>query len=465
MKKILAVLVACSIILMCTGCGGAEKNAATDDAVNSLSPLAPGADAATGGTEAVYGETGAADLESDRLEGGGMKVDGVVPSIDGIGEAPSGDSAGSIGDSNPIMPDPTTDVIGTTDSVSETTKPLEEAPIEAGILTAGEWNDNDNFDFWLNLFKTNNDWKTFQKTWKLNVTNRIKVTVTGGGKAVANASVKLYKPNGEVLWSAVSDNTGTAYLYAGIDTNSQDSGTKISVTYNDITVEQAISGYSDIAVEISDVQKKALSLDLMLVFDTTGSMGDELVYLQTELEDVIKTVQKENGNIPVRLSVNFYRDTEDEYVVKPFAFTDDITAAISELKAQSADGGGDTEEAVEMALDDAVNKHEWAQDSVKIMLMVLDAPPHTTDENAESLKNTLESAAEKGIRIVPVASSGVDKNTEFLLRSFAATTGGTYTFLTDDSGVGGAHIEPTIGKYEVEKLNEMLVRIIGEYLS
>ena len=30
------------------------------------------------------------------------------------------------------------------------------------------------------------------------------------------------------------------------------------------------------------------ALDLMFVFDTTGSMGDELRYLQTEFEDIAK---------------------------------------------------------------------------------------------------------------------------------------------------------------------------------
>ena len=70
-----------------------------------------------------------------------------------------------------------------------------------------------------------------------------------------------------------------------------------------------------------------------------------------------------------------------------------------------------------------------------------------------------------GIRIVPIASSGIDKSTEYLLRTMAFTTGGTYTFLTDDSGIGGEHIEPTIGAYNVEKLNDMMVRIVNSYLA
>jgi hypothetical protein len=208
------------------------------------------------------------------------------------------------------------------------------------------------------------------------------------------------------------------------------------------------------------------ALDLMFVVDTTGSMGDELRYIQAELEDVIAAVRERVGaQLALRLSVNFYRDNGDAYVVRPFAFTDDISAASAELAQQAADGGGDTPEAVELALDDAINKHDWrAQATARLLFLVLDAPPHDGDARFASLHRVTRDAAERGIQIVPVAASGIDKSTEFLLRNLALATNGTYTFLTNDSGIGGSHIEPTIGHFEVELLNELLVRVISERL-
>ena len=76
----------------------------------------------------------------------------------------------------------------------------------------------------------------------------------------------------------------------------------------------------------------------------------------------------------------------------------------------------------------------------------------------------MAAAAERGVRIVPLAASGVDKELEFLLRFTAIATGGTYTFLTNDSGIGGNHVEPTIGEYQVEILNDLLVRVISAAL-
>ena len=85
------------------------------------------------------------------------------------------------------------------------------------------------------------------------------------------------------------------------------------------------------------------ALDLMFVFDTTGSMGDELRYLQTEFEDIAKKVADQN----TRFSVNFYRDEGDLYVVKSNEFNHDTDLVLEQLKKEYADGGGDYPEAVD----------------------------------------------------------------------------------------------------------------------
>ena len=71
--------------------------------------------------------------------------------------------------------------------------------------------------------------------------------------------------------------------------------------------------------------------------------------------------------------------------------------------------------------------------------------------------------AANGIKIIPVAASGIDRNTEALLRLMAIFTDGTYVFITDDSGVGNHHITPSVGEYQVESLNGLIVRLINKY--
>ncbi|MCL2070690.1 MAG: VWA domain-containing protein [Oscillospiraceae bacterium] len=347
--------------------------------------------------------------------------------------------------------------------------------LPAGTLTAGEWRDNRNWDDWVKLFEQNQSrgnsaWQNMINRWQLQPLNRVTVRVTRNGVPVRNEAVTLVRqpaPGSQteaVLWNARTDHEGLAYLFSDTPITGDD-----YIKVNSDNLIRVDSEFMEINAAHSSANSPDKTLDLMLVFDTTGSMGDELRYLQAELEDVINTVRRGNANIPTRLSVNFYRDHDDQYVILPHEFTNDIPQAIRILNEQSAAGGGDWPEALDEALIDAVYEKEWQDDSVKIMLLVLDAPAHERQDAIQNLQNAIAGAASNGIRIVPVMASGngsnYDLDTEFLLRTFAVMTGGTFTFLTDHSGVGNPHAEPTIGAYQVEKLNEMLIRIINEYLS
>lgn len=338
---------------------------------------------------------------------------------------------------------------------------------EAGLLTGGEWNDNENWEFWQGLYDSNNygvDWSGYKEAWRTGADFRLEVTVKdSAGKPVGGAKVTSDEPE----YSAVTDNEGKAYLFYSFG-QVINGFTQITVTYGDCSRSERITLGADESLEItldSEVKPAEKTLDLMIMCDTTGSMSDELEYLKEELEDVVKRIRSDNANIRVRLSVNFYRDEGDEYVVREFPFTDDLDAVVGAISQQWASGGGDTPEAVHTALDSAVNSHDWGEDSVKVMFLVLDAPPHSDTQIIDEVVKHVRTAAQKGIRIVPVAASGVDKSCEFLLRSMAFMTGGTYAFLTDDSGIGFGHTEPTVGSYEVEKLNDMMVRICNKYLG
>ena len=336
-----------------------------------------------------------------------------------------------------------------------------------GLLTAGEWNDNAEYDFLLQLIQTNQEWRTFEQRWQMNPGRRTEVKVTSGGKPAVNAEVELLDNSGETLWAARTDNSGTAYVFAAFNTGTaravEPAGLQVSC--NGSQVQKPYTPGKNYEISITGGKATPPALDLMFVVDTTGSMQDELDFLNAELINVIDRVRGDNANIPVRLSVNVYRDVGDEYVIRATPFDRNFKNAQNFLAKQKAAGGGDYEEAVEQALDDAINKHDWNLDArARLLFLVLDAPPHNTRAIVAEMHKLTAKAAAAGIRIIPVASSGVDKDTEFLLRTLAMASGGTYVFLTDDSGIGYAHLEPTIGPYDVEMLNNLLVRLINGYL-
>lgn len=344
----------------------------------------------------------------------------------------------------------------------------------AGTLTAGEWKDNKNFADWLAVLEKNEgQYAKIAESWGLETTERVVVTVKNGEMPVKNAEVELLDENQQVLWRAVSDAEGKAYLFNNVTKSTQDftpvyvggepKHIRVSARGDqDMTLTTFYSGESEIAVNL-EAKNAPVTLDLMLVVDTTGSMGDELEYLKAELKDVITRVS-EAGITNVRTSVNFYRDEGDEYVVRYFGFRDSIDEAVYNMSTQYASGGGDYPEAVHTALENAVYDHAWDEgDSVKLMFLVLDAPPHENPAVMTSLQKTVADAAAKGIRIIPVLSSGTDGVCETLYRSIALLTGGTYAFLTNHSGIGNPHADQSVGAFNVEKLNDLMVRVITEY--
>ena len=127
-------------------------------------------------------------------------------------------------------------------------------------------------------------------------------------------------------------------------------------------------------------------------------------------------------------------------------------------------GGGDFPEAVHSALDKAVNELQWSTNAkTRILFLVLDAPPHHDNSVISNIQISLLKTAEKGIKIIPITASGIDKETEFLMRFLAMTTNGTYVFITNDSGIGNSHLQASVGEYQVEFLNNLMVRLINKY--
>lgn len=337
----------------------------------------------------------------------------------------------------------------------------------AGKLTAGNWCDNRNWDFFQDVLKKE-DWSKMKETWKFNPEERYVVKVKNGKAIAQDVPVRLKDRSGKIIWETRTDNRGEAFLFAGLFEKSE---TAFEVEIGDKTnfVSQTIGRTLDRPIEIdfATASKPSKVLDIMFMIDATGSMGDEMEYISDELNDVISRVKRtQQQMLTVRVSNNVYRDKGDDYVVRSFPFTENMSVALAQLNEQSAGGGGDYEEAVEEGFDDAINKHEWSTSAAaRLMFFVLDAPPHLTNENIKKIQDVTKAAAAKGIRVIPVASSGVDKNTEFLMRFLSVSTGGTYVFLTDHSEIGNSHIEPTIGKYDVEYLNDLLVKVINSYLE
>jgi hypothetical protein len=350
----------------------------------------------------------------------------------------------------------------------------------AGIITAGEWNDLDNWDFWKGLLaeqQQDQDQDQEQQTeevysrhldyWGLSTSCRIPVTIIDRhDNPICGAKVELYRDNEEApIWTAISDNKGSAELwdefYAGAH---PDIAHCYAISVNGAKAADQVAPNTECIIKAQATSTADKIVDIAFIVDATGSMRDEIQFLKDDLIDILNKVKALQSDKKFRTGTLFYRDEGDEYLTKHDNFSEDPSVTLNFIKKQEAHGGGDFPEAVHTALERTIQNLSWTEGGyARLAFLILDAPPHHNQEVLSSVHRCIKQFAAQGIKIIPVSASGIDRSTEALLRLMAIFTDGTYVFITNDSGVGNSHITPSVGEYQVESLNSLIVRLINKY--
>jgi hypothetical protein len=320
-----------------------------------------------------------------------------------------------------------------------------------GTLTAGLWDDNLNFDFYLAYLRE----VERQQPPGLVVIPRhdrlvIQVT-TDGGAPVAGAEVTVAAPGAASFRSITGADGRVLYFPTWAGAHAGATLTVAAAIGQRRTEARAPARGGALDLVLPGARGGGpRRLDVALVIDTTGSMGDEIRYLQSEVDALAGGLARRFPSLDVRWSLVVYRDEGDDYVVRPFDFVADLGSFRRSLGAQSADGGGDYPEAPDQALR-ATTDLSWRDGATaRVLFWLADAPHHVGREAA--MAGSYTRAIERGVHIYPVAASSADDVTEHAMRTAAEVTGGRYLFLTDDSGVGLAHKEPRIPCYFVTTL-------------
>lgn len=348
---------------------------------------------------------------------------------------------------------------------------------QAGTLTAGSIDDNKTYEEYRTYLSTAMQSQMGRKCSGMFPRQRIVIEVNDkNGIGIGNARIAVRHLDPQSQDSPASEKpilelpTGTdgkALFLPGIDSRKNASEFHLTVSSPDnsrhiskrVSINQAPW---QITLPENDARLPQ-ALDLALVIDTTGSMKDELEYLKTEIDDIAASIHSRFPNVKQRFSLILYRDDGDQYVTRMFDFTGSLTTFRQQLSNQHADGGGDYPEAMHLALEQA-EKLSWRNDnSARVLFLVGDAPPH--DNVMERTFQTVNRLRTSGVSIFPVAASGVKDKAEFLMRAASFVTMGEYLFLTDHSGVGNPHAKPHTPRYDVEKLNQLMIRMIASELA
>ncbi len=122
-------------------------------------------------------------------------------------------------------------------------------------------------------------------------------------------------------------------------------------------------------------------LDMVIAFDTTGSMAEYIGAVRKEVSNLIPRLFKDNEDL--RLGIVAFGDYCDmknakEYgdayqCLMPTNNENDIIKFVMNTKDTS---GGDGDEFYELVIKKIVEETPWREDSVKAILLISDADPH-----------------------------------------------------------------------------------------
>lgn len=179
-------------------------------------------------------------------------------------------------------------------------------------------------------------------------------------------------------------------------------------------------------------------VEVVFVLDTTGSMAGLIEGAKRKIWSIANTIVDENPDAEIRMGLIGYRDIGDKYVVRSYGLTSDIQGIYGKLLAFDADGGGDTPESVNEALDAAVLKQGWMpsaqQDrSKRIVFLVGDAPPHMDYEQDRKYPEILKDARKRGIIVNAVQAGGMRETTR-VWKEIARLGDGDYMAIPQDGG-------------------------------
>jgi von Willebrand factor type A domain len=154
-------------------------------------------------------------------------------------------------------------------------------------------------------------------------------------------------------------------------------------------------------------------VEVAFVLDTTGSMGDLIDGAKKKIWSIASTIVDTNPDADIAMSIVAYRDRGDAYVVKTEPLSEDIQGLYGKLVRLEADGGDDTPESVNEALDKAINNLQWSSgpDVKRIVFLVGDAPPHMDYPQERQYPEILKRAVARGITVNTVQAGDMVETT------------------------------------------------------
>lgn len=152
-------------------------------------------------------------------------------------------------------------------------------------------------------------------------------------------------------------------------------------------------------------------LDMVIAFDTTGSMSSYISAVKKHVKELIPKLFKQNPDLRIGIvAFGDYCDmsSKDEFgrAYQACELLDDENKLIAFITNARDTGGGDSDEFYELVIKKIVEETNWREDSTKAVLLIADSEPHKVGysyrdrvvNNQIDWREEAKKAAEKGIK-------------------------------------------------------------------
>ena len=210
---------------------------------------------------------------------------------------------------------------------------------------------------------------------------------------------------------------------------------------------------------------KASKIDLLVSFDTTGSMYPVLSQVRRDVEQFVSNMFSEFSDLRLGIIAHGdYCDKDNPYTIRFMDFTRDEDRLCKFVRETDKTYGGDADECYELVLNVAHTQASWRSDADRIMIMIGDASPHSVEyrDNKDNLdwKAEADRLAMNGIKVFAVhALAGWRSSSKYFYKTVAEKTLGVYLTLDQFSEIVDLIKAAVCQQSSEEKLNEFVTII------
>ena len=152
-------------------------------------------------------------------------------------------------------------------------------------------------------------------------------------------------------------------------------------------------------------------LDMVIAFDTTGSMSRYISAVKEHVKELIPKLFKQNPDLRIGIvAFGDYCDMPSKYefgrAYQVCELTDDENKLMKFIINAKNTSGGDGDEFYELVIKKIVEETNWREGSTKAVLLIADAEPHKVGYSCSNIvvnnqidwREEAKKAAEKGIK-------------------------------------------------------------------